>query len=234
MNIALIFAGGRGSRMTIADRPKQFLEINGKAILCYTVEHFEEHSMVDGIVVVTTADWLEHTKHILSGYKKVISIIIGGDTALNSQYLGLEEVARLTNNDNAIVLIHDGVRPLIDGQIIFDCIQSVKENGNGITTAPAIETIIYIDDEGNIRETLDRTHCQLARAPQAFYLKDILGIHKKSIEQGNHNFIDSATMMQTYGFTLHSVCGSADNIKVTTTTDFYICETMLLKGRKDR
>ena len=234
MNIALIFAGGRGSRMTIADRPKQFLEINGKAILCYTVEHFEKHSSIDGIIVVTTADWLEYTKRILSGYSKLLSVIVGGDTALNSQYLGLEETTKFVKDDDAVVLIHDGVRPLIDEQIITDCIQSVKEKGNGIATAPAIETIIRIDDNGNITETLDRTHCQLARAPQAFYLKDILGIHRKSIEEGKHNFIDSATMMRAYGFTLHSVCGSADNIKVTTTTDFYICETMLLKGRKDR
>lgn len=230
-NIALIFAGGRGTRMTMADRPKQFLEINEKSILCYTIDHFEKHPLIDGIVVVTTADWLEYTKKILLDYKKVISVIVGGDTALNSQYLGLEEVVKL-NEDNAVVLIHDGVRPLIDEQIITSCIQSVKEKGNGITTAPAIETIIRIDDEGNIIETLERTNCQLARAPQAFYLKDILEVHRKSIREGKHNYIDSATMMQDYGFTLHSVVGSADNIKVTTTTDYYICETMLLKGKE--
>ena len=219
--------------MTMADRPKQFLEISEKPILCYTVEHFEKHPSIDGIIVVTTADWLEYTKQIMSGYSKVLSVIVGGDTALNSQYLGLEEAEKFVGTDDAVVLIHDGVRPLIDGQIVTDCIRSVIENGNGITTAPAIETIIRIDDDGNIIETLDRTHCQLARAPQAFYLKDILGVHRRSMAEGNHNFIDSATMMRAYGFTLHSVCGSADNIKVTTTTDFYICETMLLKGKKD-
>ena len=230
-NIALIFAGGHGTRMTMADRPKQFLEIENKAILCYTVEHFEKHPLIDGIIVVITADWLEYTKNILANYKKVLSIIPGGDTALNSQYNGLKEVEKILGDENAIMLIHDGVRPLIDESIITNCIKSVQEKGNGITTAPAIETIIQVDDSGNIVETLDRQYCQMARAPQAFYLKDILGLHEKTIEENNHNFIDSASMMRAYGYKLNSVLGSADNIKVTTITDFYICEAML-KNRK--
>lgn len=230
-NIALIFAGGRGTRMATGDRPKQFLEIDGKPILCYTVEQFECHSKIDGIVVVTTLDWLEFTKSILSKYKKIYSIIVGGDTALKSQYLGLEEIARCTLGEDAVVLIHDGVRPLIDEKLITDCIQSVIDNGNAITIAPAIETIIRTDDEGNILETLDRAHCQLARAPQAFHLNEILETHRMSIREGVHNFIDSATMMMANGFTLHSVVGSADNIKVTTSTDFYICQTMIQKRK---
>lgn len=230
-NIALIFAGGHGTRMTMADRPKQFLEIDNKAILCYTVEHFEKHALIDGIVVVTTGAWLDYTKNILKDYKKVFAIIPGGDTALNSQYFGLLEAEKFANGESAIVLIHDGVRPLIDEDIITNCIKSVKEKGNGITTAPAIETIIQVDDNGNIIETLDRKYCQLARAPQAFYLKDILSLHNKSIEENTHNFIDSASMMRHYGYKLNSVLGSADNIKVTTITDYYICEAMLLKRK---
>ncbi len=233
-NVAIIFAGGKGTRMTMADRPKQFLEIDGKAILCYTVEHFERHPLIDAIIVVTTSDWLMHTKNILLSYKKVCSVIVGGVTALESQYLGLMEVEKYIKEEKTTVLIHDGVRPLINEQLIDSCIQSVQENGNAITTAPAIETIIRIDEQGDILETLDRQFCQLARAPQAFLLKDILGVHKKSVEEGTHTFIDSATMMRSYGYTLHSVCGPAENIKVTTETDFYICETMLTKRNKNR
>ncbi len=231
-NFAVVFAGGKGTRMTMADRPKQFLEIDSKAVICHTIDHFQNCELIDGIVVATHVDWLDYTKNLLKGYDKVIKVIAGGETALDSQYLSLLEVEKFAKDDNNVVLIHDGVRPLINVKLIEDCIKSVQERGNGITTAPAIETIIRIDNDGNIIETLDRQLCQLARAPQAFYLNDILSLHRKSIEEGNHNFIDSATMMTYYGHKLYSVIGPSDNIKVTTATDFYICETMLSKKKE--
>ncbi len=230
-NFALIFAGGKGTRMTMADRPKQFLEIDGKTVICHTIDHFQNSDDIDGIVVVTNHDWIDYTKNLVKGYSKVFSVISGGQTALDSQYNGLLEIKKNSNGQDNIVLIHDGVRPLIDGKLISDCIKSVKERGNAITTAPAIETIIRTDENGNIIETLDRQSCQLARAPQCFYLDDILSLHNRSIEENCHNFIDSATMMTYYGKKLYSIIGPSDNIKVTTATDFYICETMLTKKK---
>lgn len=226
-NIAIIFAGGKGTRMTIADKPKQFLEVGGKAILCYTVEHFQKHADVDAIIVVAVADWLEYTKTLLKNYDKVVSVITGGETALDSQLLGLEEAEKYMQGNNGVVLIHDGVRPLINASVIDACIQAVHKRGNAITTAPAIETIIRTDEDGNIMETVDRNRCKLARAPQAFFLQDILSVHRRSLQEGTHSFIDSATMMQAYGYTLHAVEGPAENIKVTTRTDYYICQAML-------
>lgn len=230
-NYALIFAGGKGTRMTMADRPKQFLEIENKAVICHTIDYFENCEQIDGIVVVTNVDWLDYTKNLLKDYNKVFSVIAGGATALDSQYLGLLEIEKVAKSDKNVVLIHDGVRPLITNQLIKDCIKSVNERGNAITTAPAIETIIRIDDNGNIVETLYRQSCQLARAPQCFYLEDILSLHRKSIQENVHNFIDSATMMTYYGRKLYSVIGPSDNIKVTTATDYYICQTMLSKKK---
>lgn len=229
MNIACIFAGGKGTRMTIADRPKQFLEIDNKPILCHTIEHFEKSDNIDKIVVVSAVDWIEYTKEIINKYnfKKVDCVIPGGDTALNSQYLGLQAAARLTDDEDSIVLVHDGVRPLINQKLIDDCIDSVKKHGNGITTAPAIETITKTDAEGRIIDIIERSSCQMARAPQAFRLYQLLRCHEKSVGEGTHNFIDSASMMRYYGMELYTVLGPSDNIKVTTATDYYICKAML-------
>lgn len=227
MNIAIIFAGGKGTRMSLADKPKQFLEINNKPILCYTIDHFENSNLIDAIIVVINKDWLEHTKTILKNYSKVVSIVAGGATALDSQYIGLTEAEKFVKNGKHIVLIHDGVRPLISKKLISDCISSVKEKGSAITTAPATETIIRIDDNGSMTDIFNREKCQYARAPQAFYLSDILSVHRKSIDEGNHFFIDSATMMRHYGYDLHTVLGPYDNIKVTTDKDYFICKGLL-------
>ncbi len=232
MNIACIFAGGKGTRMTIADRPKQFLEIDNKPILCHTIEHFEYSKNIDKIIVVSAVDWIEYTKEIINKYdfKKVACVIAGGDTALNSQYLGLQAAAQLTDDENSIVLVHDGVRPLINQKLIDDCIDAVKKHGNGITTAPAIETITRTDDEGRIIDIIERSSCQMARAPQAFRLYQLLKCHERSVSEGTHNFIDSASMMRYYGMELYTVLGPSDNIKVTTATDYYICKAMLSGG----
>jgi 2-C-methyl-D-erythritol 4-phosphate cytidylyltransferase len=226
-NVALIFAGGKGTRMKLADKPKQFLEVDGKCILCYTIDHFQNHDEIDAIIVVTVADWLDYTKQLMQEYDKVVAVVVGGATALASQWIGLQEAQKYLQDENGIVLIHDGVRPLIHAQTISDCIAAVKMHGNAITVAPAIETIIRINEQGDVLETVDRNFCKLARAPQAFYLEDIVKAHHRAMENNEHTFIDSATMMQAYGYTLHAVEGPAENIKVTTNTDYYICQAML-------
>ena len=98
MNIAIIFAGGKGTRMSLADKPKQFLEIDNKPILCYTIDHFENCDLIDAVIVVINKDWLEHTKTILKNYSKVVSIIPGGETALDSQFIGLVEAEKFAKN----------------------------------------------------------------------------------------------------------------------------------------
>lgn len=229
MNIACVFAGGKGTRMTIADKPKQFMEIDDKPILCHTIEHFEKSAQIDKIIVISSIDWLEYTEKLIEkfGFQKVAAVVPGGDSALNSQYLGLKAAVTLTDDKDSIVLVHDGVRPLINQKVISDCIASVEKYGNGIITAPAIETITKVDEEGKIIEVIDRASCQMARAPQAFKLYDLLECHDKSISEGTHNFIDSASMMRYYGVELYAVMGPSDNIKVTTATDYYICRAML-------
>ena len=223
MNIALIFAGGIGSRMG-SDTPKQFLEWNGKAILIHTLDVFEKHLDIHEIVVACKEDWIDYTKELIQkeGIRKVVSIVPGGKTALDSQYNGLIKIKQLHPEEDVTVLIHDGVRPLIDAATINRNIESVRKFGNAITVTKAIETVIKIDKTGSVEEILNRDCCRMAKAPQSFRLEDILGVHERAIKEGRHSFIDSASMMIHYGYTLHTVMGESENIKVTTPSDYYM------------
>ena len=223
MNIALIFAGGTGSRMNTKSRPKQFLELHGKPIIIYTLEKFENHNMIDGIIVVCLKSWISFLEKILKKYniKKVVSVIHGGVTGQESIYNGLCEVERLYPSDS-LVLIHDGVRPLIDEDTITENITCAQQNGNAITVAPAIETITIRENKNEVGKIIDRSKCQLAKAPQTFILKDIISVHRRSKKDNYTQAIDSASLVSHYGFRLYTVVGSNENIKITTPADFFM------------
>ena len=228
MNYALIFAGGVGCRMNSKTKPKQFLEIHGKPVLIHTIEHFEKHSEIDGICVVCVKDWLDEAQNLIERFniKKVKWLVAGGESALASQYNGLKAIHE-KSEPKSIVLIHDGVRPLVDENLISKCISSVKEFGSAVTVAPAIETIVQVDGNNMITSTILRSECQLARAPQCFYLDEIVAAHEKAKISGNYDFIDSTSLMLHLGFSVHTVEGPSENIKVTTPSDFYICRALL-------
>ena len=157
---------------------------------------------------------------------KVKSIIPGGKTGQESIYLGIQESSRLYDQDS-IVLLHDGVRPIISDELINMCISSTKTYGNAITVSQAIETIVLKDNElSHVGKILSRDECLLAKAPQCFYLKDIYKAHEKARSE-NLEFIDSASMMQFYGTELFTVIGPAENIKITTPIDFYTFKAYL-------
>lgn len=228
MNYALIFAGGVGSRMNSRAKPKQFLEIHSKPIIVHTIEHFENHPQIDAICVVIVEDWLDYMNSLVEKFnlKKVQWVIPGGSSALESQFIGLAAIGSVAAKDD-IVLIHDGVRPLIDDKIVSDCIRETKQYGSAVTVAHAIETIIRSDGENNIKDTFPRAECQLARAPQTFFFGDILSAHERAKSEGNYNFVDSTSMLLHYGKKIHTVEGPSENIKVTNPADFYICRALL-------
>ena len=223
MNYAVIFAGGIGKRMNTKALPKQFLKLYGKEIIIYTLEHFEKHREIDGIAVACVEEWIPYLEELMVKYqfKKVKAVVPGGRTGQDSIFEGIKAVDRLVQGDGHIVLIHDGVRPLINEQTITDCIKSVRENGSAITVAPAVETIIRVDDNQQVREVIERADCLMARAPQCFFLKEILEAHRKAVRENKHDFIDSASIMKYYGHTLSVVDGPVENIKITTPMDFY-------------
>ena len=236
MVFALIFAGGVGRRMnsTATGIPKQFLEIHGKPVIVHTIEHFQKCAMIDGICVVVGSDWLDYMKALSERYglAKIRWLVPGGETALSSQYNGLKAISK-SGEENCIVMIHDGVRPLIDEKLIQTCIDGVRLYGSAVTVAPAIETVVQVDSDKKIAATCPRETCRLARAPQCFYLKDILDAHERARREGVYDFVDSASLLLYYGMKIHTVEGPSENMKITNHVDFLSAGALLdAKGKK--
>lgn len=229
MNIAVVFAGGVGKRMHTKDIPKQFLKLHDKPIIIHTLELFENHPEIDAIVVSCVSDWVGYLNDLVNKYnlKKVRKIVPGGETGQESIYNGLKAAEEVGNRDKDIVLIHDGVRPLINKKTISDNIASVLANGSAITCVKAKETIVEVDKNEGIVDIPDRAQARLARAPQSFYLNDILNAHERAISENRFDFIDSCSMLTHYGKKLYLIDGPQENIKITTPDDFYTTRALL-------
>lgn len=224
MNIAIIFAGGVGRRMNTKDRPKQFLLVHGKPIIVHTIEIFEHHQEIDGIIVVCVEDWIPYMQEMKYRYRldKIGKIVPGGGTGQLSIYNGLCAARDVYGVNDNIVLIHDGVRPLIDERTISDNIHCVKENGSAITCTLAKETVVLVDEMGRVADVPSRKNSRMAQAPQSFWLKDILDVDERAIKEGHTDMIDSCTMMRAYNHSISVIVGPTENIKITTPDDFYI------------
>lgn len=226
-NIALIFAGGSGKRMNTVAKPKQFLELRGKPIIIYTLELFDNHPMIDGIVVSCIKEWIPYLEKLLKKFciSKIKAIVPGGETGQDSIFNGIEIVHQMFS-DNSCLLIHDGVRPLINEKTITDNIECVEKHGSCITCIPATETFVVYQDD-NTLEIPSRNNSLIARAPQSFVLKDIFAAHQRARLEGRHDFIDSCSLMNYYGCKLYTVVGPVENIKITTPTDFFIFRALV-------
>lgn len=223
MNIGVIFAGGVGTRMKTTGKPKQFLMVHSKPIIVHTIEIFQNHPEIDGIICVCVADWIDYMEELKYRYRldKIGKIVPGGETGQLSIYNGLKAAAECYGLQDNIVLIHDGVRPLISAETISANVDSVKQYGSAITSVPAQETVIVVDDNEQVQEIVDRSHARLARAPQSFYLKEILEAQETAIAQGLTNMTDSCTLMKHFNKKLVTIPGEKNNIKITTPEDFY-------------
>jgi len=233
MNIAVIFAGGSGLRMHTKSRPKQFLDLNGKPIIIYTLELFDNHPGIDAIVVACIESWIPFLEKQLRKFEinKVVKIVPGGEPVQASISNGLcaaEAYIKSKNvaSEDTTVLIHDGVRPLITEETITDNINKVAEVGSCITCIPATETLVVKQHDGSL-EIPSRADSLIARAPQSFLLSDILTAHRRAIDEKKNDFIDSCTMMSHYGYRLGTIIGPMENIKITTPTDFFVLRAMV-------
>lgn len=229
MNIGVIFAGGIGSRMYSKEKPKQFLEIYNKPIIVHTIEYFERNEKIDAVVVACIEEWIDYFNELIYKYRldKIKKVVPGGASGQISIYNGVCAAKELAGDEPSIVLIHDGVRPLINTELLTENIEAVKQYGNSITSGIVKETIVEIFDDGGIKMVPDRAHSRVAKAPQCFWLDDILNAHNRALKEGRTDFIDSCTMMQSYGYKLHMTDGPYDNIKITTPDDFYTMRAIL-------
>lgn len=229
MNVAVIFAGGIGSRMGKTVKPKQFLEVDNKPIIIHTLEKFENCDAIDYISIACLEEYIPYLRELLEKYniKKVKHISKGGETGQLSIYNGIKAVYDDDEIDkDAILLIHDAVRPNIDENLILENIKTVKEKGNSITVSPAQETIFMSSDNKNIDNILNRSHAYHAKAPQCFRLNEIYAAHEKAIKEDDVNNWDSCSLMFKNNYKLNFVLGKNSNLKITTIEDFHLFETL--------
>ena len=201
----------------------------GKPIIIHTLELFDNHEEIDAIAVACLEDWIPYLEELLEKFniKKVKKIVPGGASGQESIYNGLKAAEEIAGGEKSIVLIHDGVRPLIHAKTISDNIASVQEHGSAITSVTVKETVLVVSKDNSIDSVPKREDTRLARAPQSFYLDEIIGAHRKAIAENKLDFIDSCSMMQYYGKKLYLIEGPQENIKITTPDDFYTMRALL-------
>ncbi|MFI3260801.1 MAG: IspD/TarI family cytidylyltransferase [bacterium] len=229
-NIAIIFAGGVGSRMDTNDIPKQFLEVEDKPIIIHTLLNFEKHNDIDGIIISCLKEWIDYLDVKIKEFNitKVKSIIPGGTTGQDSIYKGLIEAKRLFT-DNSNVLLHDGVRPYVKEELITGCIKQVNELGNAVAYTQCNETIIVSENGQNISSVPYRKNTFAGQAPQCFRLKEIIEAHDeiRAVNPTYDNIVDSCTLYNTLNKDIYLIKGHSGNIKITTQADYYQFKSLL-------
>jgi 2-C-methyl-D-erythritol 4-phosphate cytidylyltransferase len=222
MVTALIVAAGTGQRMNARARPKQFLNLHGKPIILYTLEHFEAHPEVDNIVVVCLKSWISELNHLLRRYdfEKVTQVVPGGEGGYESIYNGLKAMEGASDPDD-IVLIHDGVRPLINAELISANIAKAGECGAVITVEAVTESVVRLGDGNVVAAVPPRDEMYTAKAPQSFRYGLILNLYQRA-HKGGIPTIDSAHLCSIFGLEMHTVKSTSNNIKITTPQDYYI------------
>lgn len=233
MNIAVIIAGGLGQRMG-HDIPKQFINVFDKPIILYTLESFQNHPLIDAIEVVCISGW----EHVLMAYAKEFgitklkNIVTGGNSAQESIRNGVNSLRdKYDGNDN--VIIHDGIRPLVDDDVLNDVIDKCNTYGNGVTALPYNEQIFVIDDETSTTKYIPRETLRRVSTPQAYKLDKLVWAYDKAFaeEIGIYGSSYTNTMMVELGERLYFAKGSDKNIKLTTKDDLEIFKGYLT-GKK--
>lgn len=229
MNVAIVFAGGVGVRMG-ASIPKQFLELNGKPVLAHTLTLFQDHPMVDEIVLVVAPEYFDDCRALAARYgiTKPVTFAESGDSAQDSIYSGLKAAAAKFPPET-VVLLHDGVRPYVMPEVITANINAVEKFGNAITYTPCYETIVLSHDGQSISALPYRRESYTAQAPQSFRLGDILAAHERIRQrpEGYTDMVDQATICWTLGIPLHLVPGNRGNVKITTPEDIISLDALL-------
>lgn len=221
MNIAVIIAGGSGSRMG-QDIPKQFINVYDKPILIYTLEAFQNHPQIDAIEVVCIDGWHD----ILRAYAKQFNItklkwiVEGGNTGQESIRNGVYNLEDKCNSDD-IIIIHDGIRPLVDETVLSDVIIKCKQYGNAVTSLPYNEQIFVIDDDISTTKYIPRETLRRVSTPQAYKFGKLKWAYNQAFEKeiGIYGSSYTNTMMVELGEKLYFAAGSDKNIKLTTKDD---------------
>ena len=218
MNAAIILAAGTGERFK-SDIPKQFVHLAGKPILLHTIETFEQHPHIDLIVIVCHPQWVKKCKKWMEKSKKSFRVIPGGATRFDSSWKGLKSLP-----DNIdYVLIHDGVRPFLNTDMITRLIQAVKQHKAVDTVIPSSDTIVEVADNF-ISSMPERSRLRRGQTPQAFEVKLIRAAYQKALKEGFTTATDDCRLVLRMGIPIACVTGSDENIKITNEWDLYSAE----------
>ena len=231
--VAMLIAGGVGARMN-QDIPKQFLTVNERPVIVYTLEAFEKHTEIDSIAVVCIEGW----EQVLWAYahqfniSKLKYVIPGGKNGQDSIRNGVLELEKHFPPDS-LVLIHDAIRPMVSAEIISDNIRVARKYGNAITVIPCAEAMLQTEDGQVSSGSYPRERLKRTQTPQAFHLGDICQLHREALEKGITNSVASCTLMIELGKQVHFSIGSEKNIKLTTVEDIEIFKALLAAKRSE-
>ena len=227
MNIALLTAGGTGTRMH-QDIPKQFLHVRNKPILIYTLEAFEKHPSIDAIIVVGLERWID----IIWAYAKQFNIsklkwvVAGGATGHESIHNGIKELARHCSESD-IVMVHDGNRPMISQDIISDSLAKQKEFGSAVAVIPCVEVVFESEDGHSSVVNIPRDKLLRTQTPHTYTLGKLNWAHDQAKALGINNTVASCDLMCRLGETVYFSKGSERNLKITTVEDIEIFTSLL-------
>ncbi|MBE5775651.1 MAG: 2-C-methyl-D-erythritol 4-phosphate cytidylyltransferase [Clostridiales bacterium] len=232
-NVALLIAGGSGNRMH-QDIPKQFITVNERPVIVYTLEAFERHPEIDAIAVVCIEGW----EQVLWAYARQFNItklqyvVPGGKNGQDSIRNGVYELEKHYNPDD-LVLIHDAIRPMVTAEIISDNIRVAREYGNATAVIPCAEAMIQTEDGVVSVGSYPRDRLKRTQTPQAFRIADICDLHRRALEAGITNSVASCTLKIEMGERVYFSAGSEKNIKLTTVEDIDIFKALLAAKRSD-
>lgn len=232
MRTAIIIAGGSGKRMH-QDIPKQFLSVNGKPILIYTLESFQNHPLIDQVLLVVKNGWEDMVWRYIDQYAltKVKWVIVGGKIGQESINNGVQFLkGKISESDT--VVIHDGIRPIVDDYVLSDVILTAEEKGSAVSALPYNEQIFLKDDEESTLNYIDRNTIMRVMTPQAYRFELLVEGYDKAISE-NVGMTDSSytnTMMVELGYRLYFALGSEKNIKITRPDDLLIFKALLELG----
>lgn len=232
MNTAIILAAGVGQRMRSGGLPKQFVSLMGKPIIIYTLEKFEQCGEIDQVIIVCHGSYVEHMNSLVELYnlKKVKRIVVGGSDRQNSLQRGLDAVLSMENQEDDIVVIHDGVRPLVKIQTIQENIRIAKQYGCAMTVHPVTESVVVAEQEdityANFKK---RSDTYSLTSPQSFQLGKLreVFLNEEALREDNMPLLDAAMVYAKAGESVHLVKEQGANIKITTPEDYYILKAML-------
>ncbi|RHR51902.1 2-C-methyl-D-erythritol 4-phosphate cytidylyltransferase [Clostridium sp. AF18-27] len=235
MNIAIILAGGTGQRMN-QEIPKQFINVNDKPLIIYTLEAFQRHPQIDNILVVCIDGWHDILKAYAKQNKisKLKWVVSGGASGQESIRNGVYYLENICSQDD-IVVIHDGIRPLVEETVLSDVIVKCKVHGNAVTSLPYNEQIFIKNDEITTKKYIPRETLRRVSTPQAYKYGKLLWAYREAFrrEIGIYGSSYTNTMMTDLGETLYFAAGSDKNIKITTQDDLDLFKA-LLKVRENQ